>query len=236
MLPSSPELEVESPQLDHEICDVCGAKGFEGGDDGFFYCSQCGSQSQNVVATEADAEDIFGSGCGVGAIYSVFHSRAKGRRRSSNPNCKRPSKEEILRSLTQSAADYPKKDSGESLCGFEDGSSSPQDFSSLGFRDLGRAVGETRLRYIQGLQLMLQLQCEALVEKFGVSALICGMAMSIWLRYVAISRVFDDGWVERMEDEAKTAIATKLMEKSSGKGKFPFHICFPCHLFLSSFI
>lgn len=41
---------------------------------------------------------------------------------------------------------------------------------------------------------MLQRQCEVLVEMFNVSPLICGMAPSIWLRYVAASGLFNDGW------------------------------------------
>ncbi|XP_020581401.1 TATA box-binding protein-associated factor RNA polymerase I subunit B isoform X2 [Phalaenopsis equestris] len=223
---TNPKLEMESPQWKPDnhrslFCDVCGCEDFGGGDDGFFYCSQCGSQSQNVADTQADADDIYGGDGGVGAIYSIFHHRAKGRssRSPSKPNFKLPSKEEVLRSLTQAAADSHKKESVASLYGFEDGSSSPQDFGSVDCRDTERAAGETRLRYVQGLQLMLQLQCEALVEKFGVSPLICGMAMPIWLRYVAVSRVFDDGWFEKMVSEAEAAASAKFNEKNGGNEK-----------------
>ncbi|KAF6159573.1 hypothetical protein GIB67_032344 [Kingdonia uniflora] len=39
-------------------------------------------------------------------------------------------------------------------------------------------------------------QCEALVEKFQVSPLICGLSGVIWMRYVAASRVFDKDWAD----------------------------------------
>lgn len=42
--------------------------------------------------------------------------------------------------------------------------------------------------------MMLRRQCEVLVETFKVSPLICGMAPSIWLRYMVTAGVFEDGW------------------------------------------
>ncbi|KAI0491350.1 hypothetical protein KFK09_025610 [Dendrobium nobile] len=202
------------------FCDICGSEDFKGSDDGFFYCLQCGSQSQNVVDTQADADDVYGEG-GVGAVYNLFYHRAKGRSSlsSSKPNFKLPSKEDILGSRTQSAVDSSKEEPLASHYGFEDGLSSPQDFGTRDYKDTEKAVGETRLRYVQGLQLMLQLQCEALVDKFGVSALICGMAITIWLRYVAVSRVFDVDWVERVINDARVAASARSREKNYVKEK-----------------
>ncbi|KAG5584484.1 hypothetical protein H5410_044918 [Solanum commersonii] len=44
---------------------------------------------------------------------------------------------------------------------------------------------EIRLRYVMGLQTMIQMQCKTLVEKFNVSPLIVGLAGPIWLRLLA---------------------------------------------------
>lgn len=70
-----------------------------------------------------------------------------------------------------------------------------------------------RMRYVLGLQLMIQYQCEALVQKFGVNPLICGIAASVWLRFVASTRVFDDGWAD------KTVLDSETGEKRYQTGK-----------------
>lgn len=73
--------------------------------------------------------------------------------------------------------------------------------------DAEAAGAAIRARYVQGLQVMLQRQCEALVEQFGVGPLICGLAGTIWLRYVAASQVLDDGWARKVITESKAAAA-----------------------------
>ncbi|PIA37901.1 hypothetical protein AQUCO_02900033v1 [Aquilegia coerulea] len=55
---------------------------------------------------------------------------------------------------------------------------------------------EIRIRYVLGIQYMIQFQCKVLVENFGVSPLICGLAGVIWMRFVAASRVFDENWAD----------------------------------------
>uniref|UniRef100_A0A7N1A5Z6 Rrn7/TAF1B N-terminal cyclin domain-containing protein n=1 Tax=Kalanchoe fedtschenkoi TaxID=63787 RepID=A0A7N1A5Z6_KALFE len=62
---------------------------------------------------------------------------------------------------------------------------------------------EVRMRYVMGIQLMLEMQCKALVESFGVTPLICGLASSIWLRFVAASQVFDDDWADNAISESE---------------------------------
>ncbi|XP_056683279.1 TATA box-binding protein-associated factor RNA polymerase I subunit B isoform X2 [Spinacia oleracea] len=69
------------------------------------------------------------------------------------------------------------------------------------------------MRHILGVQLMIQFQCEALVEKCGVTPLICGIAASIWLRFVATTRVFDDDWAD------KTVLDSETGEKRYQVGK-----------------
>jgi hypothetical protein len=58
---------------------------------------------------------------------------------------------------------------------------------------------------VQGLQVILQRQLESLVETFNVGALVCGIAGTVWVRWVAASKMFDETWARKVltEDEAK---------------------------------
>jgi hypothetical protein len=63
-----------------------------------------------------------------------------------------------------------------------------------GFEDY---YNEIRIRYVMGVQLMVQFQCEALVREFNASPLICGLAGTLWMRFVAGTGVFDDDWADQ---------------------------------------
>lgn len=57
---------------------------------------------------------------------------------------------------------------------------------------MARAI---RDRYVMGLQVMVNKQCEELVQ-FGVCPVICGVVGPVWLRYVAASGVCREGWAD----------------------------------------
>ncbi|XP_044417893.1 TATA box-binding protein-associated factor RNA polymerase I subunit B isoform X2 [Triticum aestivum] len=67
--------------------------------------------------------------------------------------------------------------------------------------ELGTRV---RRRYVEGLQVILHQQLQVLVERYRVGALVCGVAGTVWLRWVAASKVFDEMWARKVlaEDEA----------------------------------
>ena len=46
--------------------------------------------------------------------------------------------------------------------------------------------------------MILQQQLEALVERHHVGALVCGVAGTIWVRWVAASKVFDEMWARKV--------------------------------------
>ncbi|KAJ1703654.1 hypothetical protein LUZ63_003433 [Rhynchospora breviuscula] len=75
-----------------------------------------------------------------------------------------------------------------------DGDEKPRDSGSRLLPDIETMARATRTRYLEGLQVMLQKQCEVLIETYKVSPLICGMAGPIWLRYLASTGVFQEGW------------------------------------------
>ncbi|XP_044468323.1 TATA box-binding protein-associated factor RNA polymerase I subunit B isoform X2 [Mangifera indica] len=98
----------------------------------------------------------------------------------------------------------------EEVC-YEDGvgPTEPEDFG-LG-SDLGEIQAgyedyhfEVRMKYVMGVQLMIQLQCEALVEKFSVCPLICGVAGSIWLRFLASTGVLHEDWADKAINESES--------------------------------
>ncbi|XWS34105.1 hypothetical protein CRYUN_Cryun21dG0011100 [Craigia yunnanensis] len=78
---------------------------------------------------------------------------------------------------------------------------------------------EVRNRYVMGLQMMIEAQCEALVEKFNVKPLICGIIGPIWLRFVASTKVFDDGWADE-------AIHQSEIQKSGEAEDFKPRACY----------
>ncbi|RHN56321.1 putative RNA polymerase I transcription initiation factor TAF1B/Rrn7 [Medicago truncatula] len=62
------------------------------------------------------------------------------------------------------------------------------------------------MRHLMGLQMMIELQCKALVKEFKVTPLICGLVGPIWLRFISKTGVFDD-------DRAYTVMHNSEMQK-----------------------
>jgi hypothetical protein len=75
-------------------------------------------------------------------------------------------------------------------------SSTPEDFGSKGV-NFDDYIKQIRLRYVMGLQIMIELQCEALVKEFKVTLLICGLVGPIRLRLISKAGVFDDDWADK---------------------------------------
>ncbi|KAJ3672814.1 hypothetical protein LUZ60_006188 [Juncus effusus] len=138
------------------FCDYCRDSTEFELSDGFYHCGQCGSQSQDLICTAADDDDLV-EDQNRASLYSHIIQR---------------------RRVSPAEPD--------------DG---PRDFGP-GVRLDPVTVGDgIRMRYVRGLQLILQKQCQVLVDRFGVSLIVCGVASRIWLRYVAVSGVFKDNWI-----------------------------------------
>ncbi|WOK98339.1 TATA box-binding protein-associated factor RNA polymerase I subunit B [Canna indica] len=197
--------EDEDPRL---YCDSCGGVDFDSGDDGFFYCRLCGSQSQDVVETGCANEDVHGDGTGPGALYSMFRRRTVHQSESQNPAVSATKTGDLLRSLRAVKREEEKSPPNR----FEN-EPSHRDFGAGPCLDAETLASTMRLTYVQGLQVIVQLQCEALVEKFGVSPMICGLAGTIWLRYLASSKVFDEDWGKKVIAESEAAAAQSKDQK-----------------------
>ncbi|XP_077228888.1 TATA box-binding protein-associated factor RNA polymerase I subunit B-like isoform X2 [Tasmannia lanceolata] len=172
-------------------CDSCGNVGFEDGDDGFFYCKSCGFQSQDIIDMIAQGEEAMHNSVYNRSILSQSKSHLKTEQNHSH-------------SQSQTPTLNPKVEKPYS---FEDEISVPMDFGNQknSHPDADELANGVRSRYVQGIQVMIQMQCEVLVEKFGVSAMICGVAGTIWLRFVAGSRVFDEGWANEVIIDSEVA-------------------------------
>uniref|UniRef100_M8C5E2 Rrn7/TAF1B N-terminal cyclin domain-containing protein n=1 Tax=Aegilops tauschii TaxID=37682 RepID=M8C5E2_AEGTA len=90
----------------------------------------------------------------------------------------------------------------------------PRDFvPGAGPEELGARV---RRCYVEGLQVILHQQLQVLVDRYRASALVCGVAGTVWLRWVAASKVFDGMWARKVlaEDEA-----TRRQKRSASGGE-----------------
>ncbi|KAL2482397.1 TATA box-binding protein-associated factor RNA polymerase I subunit B [Forsythia ovata] len=195
------------------ICHVCGAVGFNNSDDGYFYCGHCGSQADDVVATGVDEEELFEN-------YSAIHRRTR-------PIAAEPiSQVKLTQSQHLDHHEIPEENidhhDGDGI-----GPTGPSDFgSSQKNLSYNEYYTEIRMRYLTGFQIMIQLQCQALVEKFNVSPLIVGIVGPIWLRYLAFTRIMADEWADKAihESEAQTQGEDDEFELGSKPGAEPVNL------------
>ncbi|XAR56001.1 hypothetical protein NMG60_11036272 [Bertholletia excelsa] len=192
-------------------CHACGNIGFTDGADGFYYCSRCGSQAEDIIDTAVAEEDLGdkGEAGGGGGIYLASHRRQRPAGltaiKAEPLSQSQPQSKfwESLKALDDEIADRVKTEDVQTGDGV--GPTGPSDFGwgsrALSYDDY---YSEIRMRYVMGLQIMIQLQCKALVEKFQVSSLIYGLAGTIWLRYVAFTRIFDDNWADETIHESES--------------------------------
>lgn len=206
------ELNAETqnqPTSQGNQCNECGCGDFENGNDGFFYCTNCGFQSQHLIETAINEDDIGALGETTG-LYSVRHIARYSQPSQSSQQPFVPTHEDILKALAGSNPDLENDEEANELdmmYGFvEDDDLQPGESGAGPVMDAVEVVEAIRLRYLQGLQIMVQMQCQVLVEECQVSPIICGIVGAVWLRLVAASRVFEDGWDSRVIEESEDLI------------------------------
>ncbi|KAI3915684.1 hypothetical protein MKX01_015509 [Papaver californicum] len=95
--------------------------------------------------------------------------------------------------------------------------SQPQHSSNITAEDYAL---ELRTTYVMGIQLMIEYQCKALVEEFGVSPLICGLTGVLLIRFVVASKVFEVTWASQIVEDLEMhieAMSKKEPHNLSGK-------------------
>lgn len=177
-------------------CHVCGSNvGFTSADDGFFYCGYCNSQADDIFETGTEEDQTF-------THYSARFTRV----RPSNIPAQFVEPISQVKFDTSQFLDHPNIEDAM----FDGvGPTEPTDFASsqsqknYSYQDY---YTEIRSRYVMGLQLMIQFQSQALVEKFNVSPLIIGLVGPLWLRFLASTKIMADEWADRAvhDSEAQT--------------------------------
>ncbi|KAL9225929.1 hypothetical protein vseg_001803 [Gypsophila vaccaria] len=170
-------------------CTTCLEVGCYFDDDGRFYCNNCNALVEDIV-DNGDADEAFVDKGGGGATYDAHFTRY-------TPSVKPEPYD----------ADYM-------------GPTEPADFGNVPkgvvFReeDYYKSI---RKRYVLGVQLLVQYQCENLVEEFKVHPIICGIAAKVWLRFVVAKRVFADVWADDVVKDSESQEEKKYRVGSSFK-------------------
>ncbi|KAM7274078.1 hypothetical protein ACFE04_028742 [Oxalis oulophora] len=198
-------------------CKYCDNVGLTLAEDGYYYCNLCAAQSQDFIDTGV-ADEEFG---GPGAIYTASLRRSCRPSQSQQPTTTFI-KSESQQFFSQFTNQTPLDDGV--------GPTQPEDFGGtanangneeIGGGELGyeEYYNEIRMRYVMGLQLMLQSQCESLVRNFNVHPSICGIVAPIWLRFVASTGVLRDAWADDSIQESELLIVEDPKD-SMPRGKY----------------
>ncbi|KAG7020963.1 TATA box-binding protein-associated factor RNA polymerase I subunit B [Cucurbita argyrosperma subsp. argyrosperma] len=215
-------------------CYNCGSVGLTDGGDGFFYCLQCGSQADDIIDTGVADEDLIlrDPGDAGGPIYSQSHTRRRNPAvlkveplsQSQPQSLFGTSQSEFWESLQLEGDNDMQRDDTIVMSNDGVGPIGPEDFGSggalSGAPSFEEYADEVRMRYVMGLQLMMELQCEVLVKEFNASPVICGLAASIWLRFVTSTQVFDEDWAfEAVQDSESQCLDPENIRPVSSRHK-----------------
>lgn len=198
-------------------CEVCGNLSFDDGGDGFFYCTRCGSQADDIIDTGVDDDDLFNVD---GGIYSASQRRQCSQVAQPEPISQVQLSQHLETLKTFDDYDERLGDVGVGPAVLSDFGSSQ---ISLTYTDY---YSEIRLRYVMGVQVMIQMQCKALVEKFNVSPLIVGLAGPILLRLLAHEKVLSDEWADNAihESESQTQGEIELSQPTGSNKTEPHNL------------
>ncbi|KAL2988909.1 hypothetical protein AAZX31_11G109400 [Glycine max] len=194
------------------ICQTCNNVGVGDGSDGFFYCLRCGSQCEDVMDTAVDDDDLFNKS----AVYLPSHQRQRSVAIKAEPISQYDSfydsHSNFIRNLGLEDENPQRNDHVQvkreeefDAAQFDEASPSvPADFGGSQVACFEDYHNEIRMRYVMGLQMMIELQCEALVKEFKVTPLICGLVGPIWLRFVSKTGIFGDDWADKVIHDSET--------------------------------
>ncbi|KAJ9546924.1 hypothetical protein OSB04_019467 [Centaurea solstitialis] len=177
-------------------CQVCGFVGLEDGNDGFFYCQRCGSQADGIRDTAVDNEEMILTKENLGSIVQRRVPVVK-----TEPFSQSQPPSQFWETLRTQEEDEAGNDGV--------GPTEPADFgrepstTTLSYEDY---YSEIRMRYVMGVQIMIELQIKALVEKFNVSPIIVDMVQPICIRFVASTQIFSDDWADEVVNESESQV------------------------------
>ncbi|XP_076949635.1 TATA box-binding protein-associated factor RNA polymerase I subunit B-like [Bidens hawaiensis] len=176
-------------------CQMCGYVGMDDGSDGYYYCQRCGAQADEIRDTAVDNEEMF--------LNNEYAGATIQRRTVVKPEPVTQS--QPLSQFWETLRTQQDDDDAEAGDGV--GPTEPADFATgsrtLGYEDY---YSEIRMRYVMGVQIMIELQIKALVEEFNVCPVIVGIVESVWLRFVASTKLFSDDWADDAINESESQV------------------------------
>ncbi|KAF0910470.1 hypothetical protein E2562_002929 [Oryza meyeriana var. granulata] len=182
----------------HLVCEYCGhgaEYGPDDAEDGFFTCRQCSAIHTSTQHTATNPYD-----------FPLAAGNVSVRRPTTQPT-------PTPKAFTPKPFPTPHGAGVGAAPAFDElgEPSEPRDFApgTDAWDEPDSLAARVRWRYVRGLQVILQQQLEALVERHRVGSVVTGLAGTIWLRWVAASKVFDEMWVQNVVANAVAAESQK---------------------------
>ncbi|KAL8111974.1 hypothetical protein AgCh_019612 [Apium graveolens] len=173
-------------------CNICGHVGLENGSDGFYYCQNCGSQASNIRETGQDIDDFVDFG-----NPSAYMSNRRRRTVPEPVSESQPDTSQFWESLKLEVDEQKTGNKTRNTNVDDVGPTEPMDFGgSSGELSYSDYYSQIRMRYCMGVQVLIQLQCMALVEEFGVNERVVDVTAQIWWHFLRLSGVFAEDWAD----------------------------------------
>jgi hypothetical protein len=201
------------------MCGVCGSMDMRCGDDGFSYCNQCGSQSQFFL-DEAFDDDVGLFNARFRREKKVTRNAALNSQQQTQADDVLASQQasliatqedlKFLQQASQFGSQFGSPLELSQFGLFSQGQYTPgvgvsqahmkaeagDEFGEPGATDSDKMAAKVRKVYVEGMQMLVQMQCEALVQRWGVNPLICGILGPVWMKFLRSTCVFDKGWAD----------------------------------------
>ncbi len=225
------------------MCSSCHSLEMGRGDDGFWYCRVCGAQSQNFLEEAFDHDDVHlfnlrhvreknvarGEDMMMAGILASQQQQQDQQQQELGLFSSQNLSQQNLAFLGDFSSQFGVLSQFGSQPGIakieQTGPVLPESLvahtlnSQVGLSQADKLSSKIRSVYVEGMQILLQLQCEALVQKFGVNPLVCGIAGPVWMRFVASTCVFEKGWANEVLLVAEARALKPRKSRQSGIGE-----------------
>ncbi|KAH8936000.1 hypothetical protein BDL97_17G060800 [Sphagnum fallax] len=222
------------------MCSSCHSLEMGRGDDGFWYCRVCGAQSQNFLEEAFDHDDVHlfnlrhvreknvarGEDMMMAGILASQQQQQDQQQQELGLFSSQNFSQQNLAFLGDFSSQFGVLSQFGSQPGIakieQTGPVLPESLvahtlnSQVGLSQADKLSSKIRSVYVEGMQILLQLQCEALVQKFGVNPLVCGIAGPVWMRFVASTCVFEKGWANEVLLVAEARALKPRKSRQSG--------------------
>ncbi|KAK9068057.1 hypothetical protein SSX86_012168 [Deinandra increscens subsp. villosa] len=78
---------------------------------------------------------------------------------------------------------------------------------------------KVRKTYVMGVQIMIELQIKALIEKFNVCPIVVDLIEQVWLRFVDSTNLFSDDWADKAFSESESQFQGEVKDACNREGE-----------------